>query len=162
MKKISVEVIKKILEDFNVNNISLIIDSMVIEEQAITDEIKDKKKKEKEELDSIKEVPFICDKLEDGIDYKEKIEELVDSFDWHDTFYDSDGMDDDGDDGVNYFLIENKLYMVELHCEAEWIGDWSVRKNLPGRVSVTEITEIPSFEIIEDYGDDGAIVKILN
>lgn len=85
--------------------------------------------------------------LEDVI--LESIEDVT-----HDMFYDPDGLDDEGADVTNVFKIGDAFYEVDLHCEANWVGDWSVRKNLPGDVSVEAMREIKKFKIekeTEDY-----------
>lgn len=84
---------------------------------------------------------------EDGMTHKEAIEDKVENNDYRDLFYDSDGLDDSGADDVVYFKVEDKFYEVEIHCEAEWVGDWSVRKNLPGDVSATKITELTKYKV---------------
>ena len=65
-------------------------------------------------------------------------------------------MPDEGVDRIEYFKIGNEIYEVDLHCEAEWVGDWSVRKNLPGEVSATSIKKITDFEILQEY--DGYVL----
>lgn len=70
----------------------------------------------------------------------------------HDMFYDEEGLDDEGADETVVFKIGDNFYEVDLHCEAEWVGDWSVRKNLPGELSVTSVKEIKKYEI-QSEGD---------
>ena len=94
---------------------------------------------------------------EDYSSHEEFIEFLVDDFDdWYDTFYEDD-MDDYGVDDIEYFLIGDKLFEVGLHCEAEWVSDWSVRANLPGKVSITSIKEIEDFTLIKNHGNSADI-----
>jgi len=83
---------------------------------------------------------------------EEVIEAAVDlnSDNYHDLFYDSDGMDDEGADDTLYFKVGDKFYKVEIHCEAEWVGDWSVRKNLPGDISVISVEEILNYKVQEE------------
>ena len=81
------------------------------------------------------------------------LEYQVDIMDWDSKFYEGDGIPDDGVDGEEYFLIDGKLYLVSLHCEANWVGDWSVRKNLPGDVNITNFYEIKDFDVIEKIGE---------
>lgn len=64
-----------------------------------------------------------------------------------DIFYNEDGLDDSGADETMVFKIGDAFYEVDLHCKAEWIGDWSVRQNVPGEVTVESVREIKSFEI---------------
>ena len=59
-------------------------------------------------------------------------------------------MDDDGSDDVMYFKVLDKFYEVELHCEAEWVSEWSVRKNLPGEISVTNVKEVTPLRIVKE------------
>ena len=65
----------------------------------------------------------------------------------HDLFYEEDGLDDEGADETLVFKIGDCFYEIDLHCDAEWVGDWSVRKNLPGKVSVEAVREIKEFQI---------------
>jgi hypothetical protein len=67
-----------------------------------------------------------------------------------DLFYESDGMDDDGSDDVIYFKVLDKFYEVNLHCEAEWVSEWSVRKNLPGDINVTNVKEVTPLRIVKE------------
>jgi hypothetical protein len=67
-----------------------------------------------------------------------------------DLFYEFHGMDDDGSDDVMYFKVLDKFYEVDLHCEAEWVSDWSVRKNLPGEISVTNVKEVTPIRIVTE------------
>jgi hypothetical protein len=87
--------------------------------------------------------------LKSGITLEDFIEEVVDNGDYFDMFDTERGMSDDGGDDVEYHKVGDKIYKVSLHCEAEWVGDWSVRKNLPGAVTVTDIKEIKNFKIIK-------------
>lgn len=156
MKKISIKIIKKVLSESNID--TNIVDLMIKEEENILNN----KKIEQAEKAKIKEV-FIIRKEQkyDDDDYIEEIEEIITSYEhWHDEFYDIEGLGDAGVDAIKYIIIGNNLYEVELHCTAEWVGDWSVRKNLPGKVSVTEITKIKSFEISKEY-TDWAEIKII-
>ena len=86
-----------------------------------------------------------------------RVEDLIISAvknnDYYDLFYDSDGMDDDGEDATVYFKVGDKFYKVEIHCEADWVGDWSVRKNLPGNVNVESIKEVSVYTVRKDEGD---------
>ena len=101
----------------------------------------------KEEKSKIR-VENIYPEPNDGKTIKNFIKSIVKKGDWYDVFADED-LDDDGADINDYYMIGDKLYDVELHCEAEWCGDWSVRANLPGEVTVVTIREITHFEILE-------------
>jgi len=88
--------------------------------------------------------------LENNNTIQEFLEEKIDNGEgYYDMFYDSNGLSDDGADDVEYHKVGDKIYEVSLHCEAEWVPDYSVRKNLPGDVSITEIKEITDFKIIK-------------
>ena len=71
----------------------------------------------------------------------------------HDIFYEAGGLDDDGATETMVFKIGESFYEIDLHCEAEWVGDWSVRKNLPGDLSVLDVREIKEFTIEEQTKD---------
>lgn len=75
-----------------------------------------------------------------------------------DMFYDEDGLDDSGADETVVFKVGEQFYEVDLHCTAKWIGDWSVRKNLPGKISIEDIREIKEFEMEKDV-HDGITIK---
>lgn len=106
-------------------------------------------KRIKEEEDSKLCVEIVIDKLPDGKTVQEWYKEYINENYYGDAFYRSEGLPDEGDDLEEYIMIGDKLYLGDIHCEAEWVGDWSVRKNLPGEISVTKITEIKNFEVIE-------------
>ena len=72
---------------------------------------------------------------------------------WYDTFMQDGGLPDGGVNKIEYFKVGNKIFAVKLHCESQWVGDWSVRQNLPGRVSVVSIKEIVDYELLVDKGD---------
>lgn len=121
---------------------------------------KRRKQKEKEIEDSkpnFVEIysPAIIQDLEDDETPEEAIENSVENDDhaYSDLFYDEKGMDDEGDNAIVYFKVLDKFYEVEIHCEADWVGDWSVRKNLPGDVSIVSIEELKTFKVQEDTED---------
>jgi hypothetical protein len=74
--------------------------------------------------------------------------ERVKNGDYYDLFADDD-LPDEGSDDVEYHKIGDRIYELSLHCEAEWIGDWSVRANVPGEITITSLREITDFEVIE-------------
>ena len=127
-------------------------------------EKKDKAEKaaiEKEESLKI-HVEMVYPALKKDVTIEEFIEELIDERDdWYDHFQvDAEGgMDDDGEDDTLYYKVGDKFYEVEIHCEADWVGDWSVRANLPGDVSVVSIKEIENFEIVETKKNSVIIKK---
>ena len=113
-----------------------------------------KKKKEKENR---RETEFVYPEQESNVFYEKFIKEKIKEYgNWYDDFEDGDGLPDEGVDRIEYFKIGNEIYEVDLHCEAEWVGDWSVRKNLPGEVSATSIKKITDFEILQEY--DGYVL----
>ena len=142
----------------------------VFEEQEIRFPIKDfmnalnanvrRKKKEAEEIEARKPIlievcaPAIITQLKEGENPEKAIKFSIkkerNEHGLWDLFYDREGMDDDGSDDIMYFKVLDKFYEVELHCEAEWVGDWSVRKNLPGDISVTKIKEVIPIRIVQE------------
>lgn len=128
-------------------------------EKALLAEIKkneDKKQeekalKEKLKREAPKEVYIVIDEADEEDDVEEIISMYLKNDDGgmlSDRFFDEE-IDDDGADLTEFVLVNDKLYSVDFHCEAEWISDWSVRANVPGDVSVEKVTEITSFEILE-------------
>jgi len=112
-------------------------------EKLIEKEIKRAKK------ESFKKTAYI-ENILPGLKINESLEEAILKSikgSTHDMFYESDGLDDDGADETIVFKIGDNFYEVDLHCEAEWVGEWSVRKNLPGKVSVSAVREIKNFKI---------------
>ena len=91
--------------------------------------------------------------------YEEYITTIVDANEWWDYFYDFYGIDDEGVDYEYFIMVGDKVFQVDVHCKAEWVGDWSVRKNLPGEVSVVNITEL-KFELISKT-DNTVIIKLI-
>jgi hypothetical protein len=83
------------------------------------------------------------------IPISEFIQDKVENCDWYD-FIDEEYIPDEGADTEELFKIGDKLYNVKLHCEAEWCGDWSVRANLAGDISITEIEEITDYEVLQE------------
>jgi hypothetical protein len=66
------------------------------------------------------------------------IEELIEKapeLDFYDLFDDIE-ISDEGESKEIYISLDDKIYLVEVSCEAEWIGDWSVRANVPTDYSV--------------------------
>ena len=113
--------------------------------EALEDVIKilTKKSKERKKLKT-----YHADVLSDVNKIKKTIKQII----WHDYFYDKK-LPDKGFDFEIYYIIKSELYKVSLHCDVEWVGDYSVRKNLPENVSIISITKIENFEIIKDYND---------
>lgn len=61
------------------------------------------------------------------------------------------GLPDEGVDYVEIVKVNDIFYKVEVHCEAEWVGDWSVRKNLPGDFTITKLHEVTEYSLTK-YG----------
>jgi hypothetical protein len=166
MKTVSIEVLERVYNNLEIDYpINDLLSALQVEQDRINDE--NNKEIERERLAKEEEskkiwIENVREKLpEEHKDCVEDyIDELVEEMEWWDVFYDYDGMDDDGDDTSEYFLIGDKLYLVDIHCEAEWVGDWSVRKNLPGDVSVQAVHEVDGFTIIEGLVKDGESVQV--
>lgn len=115
-----------------------------------------RKKKEAEEIEARKPLlveicaPAIITQLKEGQTPEEAIHHSVENDDhaYSDLFYHEKGLDDDGADDTVYFKVLDKFYEVDIHCEAEWVSDWSCRKNLPGDVNVMDFREITPIKII--------------
>jgi hypothetical protein len=145
MAKYSIEDIQATLAEYQVENPDEFIKSLKQKD-------KDRKKAEDEKPIHVEVYSdAIITELEHGWTPEEAIRESVSSAKnsdvYHDIFYDPKGLDDSGADATVYFKGMDKFYKVELHCKAEWVGDWSVRKNIPGDVSVTKITELTNYTI---------------
>ena len=111
--------------------------------------IKAEKKAIELEKAKIKEIFCVLQPSDDMTD-QELIELDAEENDWYDKFSDIGGgnFPDEGVQDTEYYLIGDNLYEVELHCDAEWIGDWSVRANVPSTVSVIKVTQITDFSFI--------------
>lgn len=117
-----------------------------------------RKKREAAEIEARKPLiveicaPAIITKLKEGETPEEAIHNSVenDEHDYHDLFYDEKGLDDEGADDTVYFKVLDKFYAVDIHCEAEWVSDWSCRKNLPGDVNVMDFREVTPIRIIKE------------
>ena len=83
--------------------------------------------------------------IEDFI--KNQIEEESDIL--SDVFYYED-FPDEGDDFYTYWKINDLYYEIIIHCYAEWISEWSARKNVIGDISLLSFKEIINYEIISD------------
>ena len=158
----------KIPKNFNTTILEKVYKKMITEVSyedfldTLIAEVKEVKKNEdalaKEEASKIT-IEDIYPELPKGTTYEEYIEEIVEENEWFDYFYDSNGMDDEGADYEYFIMVGDKAFQVDIHCKAEWVGDWSVRKNLPGEVSVVNITEL-KFELISK-SDNSAKIKII-
>lgn len=145
--KFNTSVIEKVFIEKNINiPFEEFIDALIIEENIVKEKEEIKLKEENSKI--YVSVENIYPKLDSNTTIEEHFDSIVDEGDWYDFFVDDD-LPDEGADGNEYYMVGEKLYEVELHCEAEWIGDWSVRANVPSDVSVTKIKEIKKFEILE-------------
>ena len=115
--------------------------------------------KEEDEAKNIEVYDHFIIKDESTEDVGELLDNCVPDMDWFDTFYEEDGIDDDGEDIEEYMLVNDRLYLVQLHCTAEWVSDWSVRKNLPGDVTQHGFKEI-EIDTISIDSDGDAKIKI--
>jgi hypothetical protein len=157
MTKVSLELVEKAFNDTGVDFPTREFIQIVERYQREEDEENERIRKEKEnkvrEEARIKETEYVFDAIpeEQTIDdfLDEWVEEVRDGDLLWNLFYDPKGIDDDGETVDELFLVGDKLYRVSIHCEAEWVSDWSVRKNLPGDYSIESIEEIENFEIIE-------------
>jgi hypothetical protein len=114
-------------------------------------EEKELDRSQKESFKNICEVSYILPALKADEDIKDVIYELDD--DIKEYFYEFEGLDDNGEDKVFIFKIGDNFYEVDIHCSANWVGDFSVRKNLPGDLSIVSIKEIKEYTIISS-GDN--------
>jgi hypothetical protein len=79
----------------------------------------------------------------------------------------NDDLDDSGVEYTEYLKIGDKVYKANLHCSAEWCGDWSVRANTPGKVTLKSFGEVKNYEVaMESKGRDGVVhtltIKLTN
>ena len=103
-------------------------------------------------------VEFVYPKITDSTKYKAFIKKFVDDGYWNDVWSDVE-LSDDGDDYEFYIMIGDKVFETIIHCEAEWVGDWSVRKNLVGKISLSKITEV-KFELLSKT-ESSAEIKLI-
>ena len=61
-----------------------------------------------------------------------------------------DNYPDEGSTEILYAKCGDKYYELEVHCDAEWVGDWSVRANVTGSASVKSVKEIKCKVLNED------------
>lgn len=161
MKNVSIKILRKVYGDLKIDYpIGDFIKALESESKAASekeDRIEEEKRLAKIEEAKLFYVENYFETVPDN--YKDcigcYIDEIVDGMDWWDTFYDYDGMDDEGETISQYFLIGEKLYLVDIHCEAEWCGDYSSRKNLPGPVGVESFVEVEGFDIVEKFESNG-------
>jgi hypothetical protein len=156
IKKIEISIIEKVY-----NNITTKISyddflKLLITE---TNSVKELKKKKEEEERSKIYIDNVYPEIDEDISIDDYLEGIVEEYEWWDVFYDSDGMPDEGLDDDFYVMVGDKVYKIEVHCEANWVGDWSVRKNLPGDVTINDFNEV-NFELLEKH-DGGAKIKLL-
>jgi len=73
--------------------------------------------------------------------------------------FDHDDFPDEGADETDYYKIGDRIYEVEVHAEAEWYGEWSMRCNMPSDVSLVSFKEITDFKI-KETGDGWLTISI--
>lgn len=126
--------------------------------------IKDLEKKEKTLKKKIKDLKpvyvdvddqpilSLSDPTEDSIDeLKDEGLKIIGNY-GGDLF--EDDFPDGGEDYEAHFLIGSKLFKSVIHFEAEWIGDWSMRCNVPTNPSMKSWEEIKDFELQCELPDE--------
>jgi len=163
MKNVSIEVLRKVYTDLEIEYPIEDFLSTLEHHNNIIQQEKDKIY-EQNRLANIEESKkFYVENVFDSLpeEHKDCVEDyigkIVREMNLWDAFYDPDGIDDEGENMTEYFLIGDKLYLVDIHCEAEWCGDFSSRKNLPGAISVESVNEVEGFDIIHRSGDSARI-----
>ncbi len=157
IKKVDISVIEQAFKNLNLESHLPSFLTEVANEQNKVDKIKEEAKIE---AGKKRVVSYVYDELPED-DVEGFIEGVVSEEDWFDNFESAVEESDNGADDIIYFMIANKLYEVEIHCESEWCSDWSVRANLPGNVSVTSVTEKTDYEIIghnDSFNDKREII----
>lgn len=87
---------------------------------------------------------------------KEFIEEQIED-DIIDDYIFGDELSDNGEDGVDYFKIGDKIYELSLRAETVWCGDWSVRANIVNEVTLVSYKEITNYEVVSE---DSSSIRI--
>ena len=152
--------------EFTIEDLELAFNSTEPSFKEFLKDLKDNKILENEKVNNSFDIIFDYHRVEvedvsvDNKDYpgflSDAITELANE-DNYDTVMgncDNDVMDDDGVAYIEVYTANGRYYKVELFCNAEWCGDWSVRANLPGDSNVTKIFEIVEYDVLvekEDY-----------
>ena len=155
------ELQKLIKEIFDENNIDFKVTKflqILKEKEKKERDLKKQKTLEREKrqnlLCSIEEVKDINDEYGSDWILEEVISEEVDNYIndkccLHDIFG-YDGYPDEGVTEIFYAKYGDKYYELEIHCGAEWIGDWSVRANVPSDTTIKSVKEIQCKVLNED------------
>lgn len=142
------EIIVEILNnsDINVKAFLQLIKKKEKEIKALKKQKASEKEKRQSLLCSIKEVKDIENEYDSDWTLEDVISEEVDCYindklSLHDIFA-QDDYPDEGVTGTFYIKYGDKFYELEIHCGAEWIGDWSVRANVPSGTNIKSVKEI--------------------
>lgn len=148
MAKYDLKTIEKAFNEMNLNASFTDFKALLEQDEKA---IKEKEKAKKARRDATKDINDIYSiELLEGRDVddfiRDTVPEIDDLFDCEDV--------EDGDVEMTYYVkVGDKIYELELTCEAEWVGDWSMRCNVPGTIEVGEIKEITNYEVLVDEGD---------
>ena len=96
--------------------------------------------------------------VSEDINHKEYLSKHIANGDGYWDLFIEDNLPDYGVDEIEYFKVNSIIYKVKIHCDVDWCGDWSVRKNLPTSWYLTDIEEIIDYNIIEDENENGYII----
>jgi hypothetical protein len=140
----TIEAIKNAIATLNINNDEFF--KVLNEETAKITEARVQKEVEKSKTKRIDDDYFF--ELSEGDTIEEFFEELADDDNIREFFCCEDEIPDEGLEDVIYVKVGDKFYEVEIACDAEWIGDWSVRANVVGDVSINSFKEIEEYEIV--------------
>jgi hypothetical protein len=143
-------IIRKVLSDIGlIVNVDEFIEAMNKELEIEKLEAK----RIQDEEDSKICVEIVLENLVDGEDIRTRIERYFkEESGYKDGFY-GDDLPDEGVSVDDFVMVGDKLFKLKVHCSAEWCGDWSLRCNLPDEITVTSITQIKKFDVIENKSD---------
>lgn len=94
----------------------------------------------------------------DQDDFNDKLESFLDegNYDHTQCYIDYDkGVPDGGVDYDRLVKVNDKFYHVEVNSGAEWIGEWSMRKNVAGDATINKLF------LITEYEEVGNGIKII-
>ncbi len=144
MAKYDLKTIEKAFNEMNLNASFTDFKALLEQDEKA---IKEKEKAEKARRDATKEVMDFYPALPEGEDVDDFIRDTVPEID---DLFDCEDVEDGDADREYYVKVGDKIYQLELTCEAEWVGDWSMRCNVPGTVEVGTIKEITDYEILNE------------
>lgn len=93
------------------------------------------------------EVCYIYPAITDGMYIESFIQKHVKEHNDGYFSYFKEDLDDDGAEMIDYIKIGDKFYAAEIHCTAEWYGEWSLRCNLPDKITVKSVKEVTEYTI---------------